>query len=226
MEVNHCEFRNNTARGGSAISMLFSELEMRNSLIHHNNSTLACITNYTNSGFIGMIGCTIADNNITGNNQAVIAGSGNWDCEVGNCIIWQPELAELFTSSMTVTVINSIVSSEANIDVDFGFELYNGDPHFVNPENSDYRIDAASFAYNNGFPGSTISAIDLAGQPRVVDVVDMGCYEASSCSVGNDNYTGAYELTLGAEPMHGTNLCATSDQFQTSACDQDTPFPF
>lgn len=88
--------------------------------------------------------------------------------------------------------------SDANTpgDVQFNANLYQGvtlhpvgnsgndlsgtDPLFVNAAAGNYRLQNASPAINSGVYASSMAAIDLAGNPRVVgSTVDRGAYEAA-----------------------------------------------
>ena len=58
----------------------------------------------------------------------------------------------------------------------------NLDPVFVDPDNNDYHLSAASPCRDtgdNGAPGLPVN--DMDGQPRIMNgVVDMGAYEVKS----------------------------------------------
>ena len=51
-------------------------------------------------------------------------------------------------------------------------------PKFINPENGNYTLKSSSPLKNVGvFCDWMVGARDLAGNPRVVDLPDLGCYE-------------------------------------------------
>jgi hypothetical protein len=63
---------------------------------------------------------------------------------------------------------------------DSGSNIADTDPLFVNAAAGNYRLQNASPAINTGFVTSSMTDVDLAGNPRVIgSTVDIGAYEAA-----------------------------------------------
>ena len=150
------------------------------------------ITNNTITGnsadrYSGGIHChaysspTITNNTITENSAYEYGGGIScWDYSsptITNTILWNdsPQEIYLFSSSITVTYsdVQGGWEGEGNIDAD---------PLFVNPENGDYHLQAASPCIDAGTPIGA-PPTDKDGNPRD-EFPDMGAYEYQGVSTG------------------------------------------
>jgi hypothetical protein len=84
---------------------------------------------------------------------------------------------------------------------DSGSNLVGTNPLFVNSGAGNYRLQTASPAVNSGVVSSSMAAIDLAGNPRVVgSTVDRGAYESSV----DDTIATTLTVTTGSDSGPGS----------------------
>jgi hypothetical protein len=144
-----------------------------------------------NAGADGLTVCSVADvwllNNIGWNNAGldfeVISSCGG--SAAGN--------ARFRNNIATSVLLNPVSDSGNNLD---------SDPLFINAAAGNYRVSNVSPAVNSGVVSSSTTALDLAGNPRIVgSTVDRGAYETAlddtiptTIIVTNTNDAGAGSL--------------------------------
>jgi hypothetical protein len=103
---------------------------------------------------------------------------------ITNTIIWDNGSSEVANnSSSTTTFKNSIIKSSggsASWNIAYAINLganLDADPLFVDAANGDYSLMPGSPAIDAGDGSANATALDLAGNPRIDGVIDMGAYE-------------------------------------------------
>ncbi|ADB36391.1 DUF11 domain-containing protein [Spirosoma linguale] len=190
--LTNCVFEENTASSGAGLVFAsgfyaFLNPTLTNCLIDHNqasgsgggmqvSATIGCSANPT------LTNCVLADN------SAGTAGSGIYSAcysdsyitiRLTNSLVWTNDVAH-DTGSNRIAPTYAITYS--NVQGGFsGTGNTNVDPLFVDPASYNYRVRPNSPAINTGDPASTtstVSATDLANEPRIVNGrIDRGAYE-------------------------------------------------
>ena len=160
------------------------------------------------AGTATLLNCTVTENT-GGNNADVHVNSAN--ASVVNCAIfgnvatsdttghghvWRQRPERFFNCAADAEITGGTDCVEA------------ADGGFKNAADGDFRITSSSPCIDAGAARSTYGAVsttDLAGHPRAVDTVDIGCYE---------NQKNEPEVTIGA--ASGTFLMPCSIQVQSA----------
>ncbi len=174
--VVSCVIRGNTADGyggGVRVNGAGSSIELYSCLII-GNSAIDDYGGIDSRPFSTIINCTISNNHSDGNYGAGGLDSGSI---IKNCIVrgntagglW-PNNMRYWETQITYSNIQGGVGGTGNIDAD---------PYFANPAAGDYRLVYPSPCLDAGDPAYTPdpNEYDVAGNPRVVGVIDMGAYE-------------------------------------------------
>lgn len=164
----------------------YSVPRISSSLIAGNTTQSYIVHTLDNDGSqVELRDSTIAGNTIGGN--AVLRF--NADSTLANLIIQQPGKLSLSNAGGTPTISVIVASEGASLGAGPNPNVYVGDPLFVDPDNGDYRVQAASPAVDRA---SGTDGIDLDGNPRGVDLPvvtdvygprDAGAYERQE--IGN-----------------------------------------
>ncbi len=205
--ISSCEFIGNTANRGGAIWMqgtFGGQYTVTNSSFINNTATLtnggAVYLIFMPNGTNSFINCTFAGNDGQDTNGEVFymqgdnnAGNGNGILELDNCIIWGNGTAQAFDLVYDVTVVdqNTIIENgeQGGINAD---PLFNNLAAFdVSLTDCSPAIDAGSATHltsdiydlDNDGDISEPLPVDLNGNPRQFNTVDMGAYEFQSVPV-------------------------------------------
>ncbi|MAT41461.1 MAG: hypothetical protein CL609_03895 [Anaerolineaceae bacterium] len=144
-------------------------------------------------------------NSATQGGAIISSGHGYSLTNFINVIMWENSAvigSQLYNVDASIIFVNSIVQGGVNGDGIYGWvndwegSNLDDDPLFVDAENGDFQLQIGSPAIDAGINANFISAVDLAGNPRIVDgdfsgeaVVDIGAYEASiPCPSGSILY--------------------------------------
>ncbi|MGB0424812.1 MAG: hypothetical protein ACPGED_10825, partial [Flavobacteriales bacterium] len=214
--VLNCEFTENRAYGNTGIQCRNTSLHLENSLFHNNIATSGGIVSGTTNSTIEIVGCTFAENEVSGANTVLGALSGT-DLTMSNSILWQPGNSTA-SSLGNVSAFNCILSDGID-DLDTYLNIRAEDPLFVDPGNQDFSITASSNAYDSGDPSYATQSLDLAGNSRISDnQIDRGCFESLVCEQPHDLCSDAIELIVDASPSFGSNRCATNTPDEATTC--------
>lgn len=188
--IRNCIIRNNSALYGAGMHItLSSHPTIENCLFYENEGRGALFIEYNANPVLKNL-------TITNNDYYGIRTSNNAHPELINCIVWNNEDVEISNNaeiSITHSDIEGGWTGEGNIDVD---------PLFLDPANSNYRLDERSLSINAGHPlynNDSIYPLDLDGLSRVShDTIDMGAYEFENLAPGYISFTGSsiYENEL------------------------------
>jgi hypothetical protein len=218
--IENCKFFNNyvhwgdynNSKGG-AIYAQFSDLIIKNSLIHDNNAQDGAGI-YLDRSSVNCINSTISYNNGGGvfNGIFLVLDS---DINLTNSISWENGNYEIVGIDSTQEIIISYSCIKNGI---YGINLNNAvlnwlegniedDPLFIDPENGNFHFFSGSPCINAGTPDTTglnLPEYDLDGNPRIYeDRIDMGCYEWQG--TGADNYQlpmTSYQLSNHPNPFN------------------------
>jgi hypothetical protein len=175
---------------------------------------------HTSGGTALLVNC-----GFTGNAGVVVSGSG----VLINCIVWGDGLGNPGSS---------VAASFSNIEGGWpGIGNIDADPLFVDPDNSDFRLQAGSPCIDAGHNNAIaeLADTDLDGNPRFADdpdltdigcglpvVVDMGPYESQGvpaevqlfADLNGDGFVGVADLVI-------LNGCTGSDDPDCCLADLD-----
>lgn len=186
VSFDRCIVRNNFS--GTLSTMVFpasggygivSNGSITNSLFHDNETTaswgsvLWMVTSTANGGThtalaIDMENNTFA-NNVSGDGSTFYAIRSQSSTFTNN-IVWDNGSTSPFNGATFPVFSNNLIEGGISGSI-------NADPLFTDSPNDDYTLDCTSPAINSGDDGITLSATDLAGNPREYQTVDMGAYE-------------------------------------------------
>ncbi len=208
IRLKGCEIKNNTVPGriielSQADQVIIAQSRFIGNTVgspllngNANSLTLRDCLFSGNSGGIGgitigqgtVLNCTFVGNQglnvLFAPAPFVIAGNSN--ASVTNCLIWDNYdsngavlATPILGSSGTPAITNSNIQNMGGV----GVGGIDADPLFVDPANSDYRLQPGSPSQNSGANSGNfvLSGTDVRGLPRLRQgVVDMGCYESQS----------------------------------------------
>jgi hypothetical protein len=178
----NCTIMNNTnlaGYGGGGVWVMGAGNTLRNCLITGNNK--GAQNNGAGVGTHGG-GAVIENCTIVGNSGDGI-GASNWACAYicRNTIAYYNGLADMttFTGGGTLVASNCCMSSTGKVTS--GSANITGAPAFMQRASGDYRLAPWSRGVDAGLTLSWMStATDLAGNPRISTLPDMGAYETAS----------------------------------------------
>ena len=192
--ISHCVISENVYNGGCTSGISLDNTVMDNCLVANNQAG-----NNGNAVFIdnssSIISCDIVKN--TG---YAIRTDGNGSGSIVNTIVWGN--ANVITGT-GITVTYSAVTGgyEGTGNINLSTDNFGSDPEafypcFLNPTpnagnnnvagNWSYQLTPNSACKETGTTeGITVPAKDLAGVQRVIDDIDMGCYEYNTYLVEN-----------------------------------------
>lgn len=186
IDFERCVVRNN--HSGTLSSMVFtasggygivSTGKISNSLFHDNETTAGwgsvfwMVTSTVNGGTHSALTLDIENNTFANNvssNGSTFYTIRAQSSTFTNNIVWGNGGTAPFNASPTPVISNSLVEGGISGSV-------NMDPLFSDAQNNDFTLDCTSPAIDAGDDGITLSATDLAGNPREYQTVDMGAYE-------------------------------------------------
>ena len=191
LNVTNVAFLNNIATDGGAISSgSNSVMNLTNGLFVNNRGTVGGAVHLTNDAQFNLVNSTLVDNqaNIGG---AIATRRFNTDVtfSLDNSIVGDNPTADGASISEgeedTITVNNSLVLGgyEGN-----GNNIIDAAPLFIDPENSDFGLQAGSPAIDvgNNEAIAGLTEVDLVGNPRIINnTVDLGAFE-SGAILGED----------------------------------------
>ncbi|MDP1622542.1 MAG: T9SS type A sorting domain-containing protein [Bacteroidales bacterium] len=128
---------------------------------------------YYGSQGIFVTGCTITNNTALDNGGVSFVISGG---EFRNCIIWGNTNSYGSTSNYDGSSFINCCSDP----LPPGTGNISSDPDFINPASVNFRLSGGSPCIDAGNNTFNSQPHDLDGNPRIVDVIDMGAYEKSS----------------------------------------------
>ena len=165
-------------RGGGI--NIVSGTEVRNSLIVNNNGVAQgggiYIGDTARQGAALLDCCTIANN--LGESAGGLHIEGTGDDEVWNSIIYHNSGGDVWLGGSSAERVFHSCLPNGGVDA----SNVSGDPRFINPAESDFRLRSGSPCIDSGALRDWMQAetVDLDGNPRMKGVgnrVDMGCYE-------------------------------------------------
>lgn len=192
LDIRRCDFNNNSAGYGGAVliesypnpTSVIGQHSIANCLFYENTST-----QYGGSAFfayntsdVSLYNCTMNQNTEPGGGSAgegTIRSNGV-GIKLYNCIVWQDIPLTESSDQPIFTVENSIIKGGTATCIGSAVFLYDLDPMFIDPMNSDYTLPAASPAVDAGDStgiASFIELTDLNGNDRYVGDLDLGCFE-------------------------------------------------
>ena len=213
--IRRCRFIGNVASGGGiggALHVADTGVLLENCLFACNSNLWAsgnctgCISLGANGARI--VNCTVASNN--GNNGGIWANSKS--AVIVNTLFADNVGKTADASSQdiagrgNVLFTNCLFSAASTISGDSYVNCRAGDPAFADAGAFDYSLTTSSAAKDKGAatPWSEDPPLDLAGNGRVKDVVDIGCYEfypdatlAAAYSVSGNDVAGS-DVTFSA----------------------------
>jgi hypothetical protein len=188
--VRECVFQSNvvTFSGGgmnntSGASALLINCLVLDNLAYHGAGL------YTTSADIQMVNCTVTGNLAQANAAGLYVMMAPVASSVANCIFWNntslggPQQDEIVRYGGTLMTVNN-----SNVEDGWsgpGWANIDADPHFVDPQASDFRLETDSPSLDGGLNLSLPPdvTIDLDGEARIVAAaVDMGAYEVQQGS--------------------------------------------
>ncbi len=132
-----------------------------------------------------MINCSFVNN--LGLNALVVPSpfvlAGTSMAEIDNCLVWDNYDSAGSLVALPIQGTPSINNCNIQNMGGVGAGGLDVDPLFVDPANSDYRLQPGSPSQNSGANSGNfvLSATDIRGLPRLRQgTVDMGCYESQS----------------------------------------------
>ena len=202
-EITNCTISSNTItcacdwNGGGGGVNLYHTGKLTNCLIMNNSAPNSMAGgggvhcdwgDYYGSQGIFVTGCTITNNTALnyGGVSYVITGG-----EFRNCIIWGNTDQYGYTSNYDGNTFTYCCSDPQPP----GTGNISSDPAFVDPLPFNYRLLPGSLCINAGNNTFNTQPLDLDGNPRIKDVIDIGAYEFGSATdvtvqvgSGSDNY--------------------------------------
>ncbi|MCA8976643.1 MAG: right-handed parallel beta-helix repeat-containing protein [Planctomycetes bacterium] len=207
--VDRCEFIDNFAHAGAGIAAsgpvtITNSLFARNTAVPHAETSQITYGDYGAAlllwGFSAqpwiVTNCTFVDNDCE--KGAGIANYGAGTATVANCIVyhnWGPATRPVFILKRQITGAVDL----SNCCVEGLFQTEPGEdppdpanypgcfdtaPAFVSVAGHDYHVLPHSSCINSGDPAALPGAsVDLEGNPRVVNRLDLGCYEFAGQAV-------------------------------------------
>jgi hypothetical protein len=217
-EFLNCEFKNNSTilfDGGALYISGATSTNIVNCLFNSNIATryagCVLIANTTTS-FV--TNCTFVNNQSSNNSGKTIFHSvtaGSPVMTVSNCIFYAntPTNAdEIYTNGGNYHVKNCLSPGLVTDYIAATSQTNNltGVPFFTDYINNDFTLQCKSPAVNTGnATGLTIPGVDLAGNPRTNNTIDMGAYENNISSIGIEANT--------------TNICQGEAVILRGTCD-------
>ena len=197
--ISHCEFVDNTSAAGGVIASYqdlatpatptSAQLTLDNCLLANNEAETAAIA-ITDLVNLELINCTVADNT----SDAIALDTAS-TLILQNTILYNPQNAEL----ETLTAEAVVTSSGGNLFGDSTLAVHahpsdhqNADPLLTN----DFYLMEGSPAVDAGINSGDLSELDLGGNDRVINCVDIGAYE-SEFMVAMECLTGSREVVAG-----------------------------
>ncbi|WP_136081237.1 thrombospondin type 3 repeat-containing protein [Pontiella desulfatans] len=212
-DVVDCVVRNNDARnGGGGIydcsvesCLVYSNYadanggglragNVKNSLIYGNFA----------KGQGGGVSGTTARNITVCDNRSSSYGGGAFSCTLYNSIVYHNDSSNVHYDDMYSNTKVMFTCSSGVTDGLYGCTT--NAPMFVNRTNANYRLLESSPCIDSGINAHVYTAVDLDGNPRVLNVVvDMGAYEFQSADSNadpdGDGLTNAEEARYGTNPL-------------------------
>ncbi len=184
--VANCIFENNNATDGAAIFIgSYASFSVSNCIFRNNSADHGAGIVCGNLSTASITNCTFVNN-------SALEGAGLWNGDtpnapqILNCIFWNESGNEVFLNSPETPVqvsysdVRGGYPGEGNIDTD---------PKFIDAENGDFRLRMDSPCIDTGTSVGAPSD-DIAGNPRPVDVPDVGTEGAGAADMG------AYEMPV------------------------------
>ncbi|MBL7943471.1 MAG: hypothetical protein JNM00_11920, partial [Flavobacteriales bacterium] len=220
VDVYNCRIYNNSARAYPALYVCNSVVNFNNCLIHDNSTSasdgiayksvinLACT-----SSVLELNNCTVTGNTIPGSSASAISVNAvSNQLIVTNSIIWGNGVP-MVDDPNALTILDYCIAEGMT-----GTHLIDVDPDFVDGVNGDFHIQPWSAAVNTGLNSYVGLSTDLDGMERIQGgLVDLGCYEASTCSQLNDDCTGAVFLP-DELAVPGSTKCASGGDSPSNPC--------
>ncbi|MBK6833507.1 MAG: T9SS type A sorting domain-containing protein [Bacteroidetes bacterium] len=197
-EFLNCEFKNNSTvlyDAGALYISAATSTSIVNCLFNNNVATRyggALLLANTTTSFI--TNCTFVNNQAVNNSGKTIFHSvtaGSPTMTVSNCIFYAntPTIGdEIYTNGAGIYHVKNCLSPGLGTDYTASSSQTNnltGVPFFTDYINNDFTLQCKSPAVNTGnASGLTIPSVDLAGNPRTTNTIDMGAFENNTSSIG------------------------------------------
>ena len=137
-----------------------------------------CLIISNTAGYGGGNGFGSLNNSTLSGNTATSQGGGSYYGGFNNCILW----GNSGGSGGNYYLCDFVYS--CTVPLPLGSGNISSDPIFVNAANGNFNLQSNSPCINTASNGYTALAIDLVGNPRIInEIVDMGAYEYPVISV-------------------------------------------
>ena len=143
---------------------------------------------------------TLANSIVRGPDTSIRAAAGNNGSQGGNSV------ATVTTTYTDYQDSEAPQASNGTATTSFDGVLVDVDPQFLDPANGNFALRGGSPVVDKGQPGSAGPAVDLNGDPRVVDgdgngtrVRDMGAYELAAAPE-DEHHRRPVRADLGPDP--------------------------
>lgn len=235
--ITNCSFQNNTAGttphsggAGGAIRNQRSSSSIINCSFQNNSATIGGAI-FNDSSTDTITNCSFVNNVASGTGGAIYSEFLP-SPTVTNCILWGnsengntttqgASFADTYTAALTFS--HCLVQNWSKADLDTtgtpNTNLEPSDPLFRDAANGDLSLSTGSPAIDSGDNAANSATTDLAGNPRIVAIIDLGPFEADLLTAiwashdDNDGNPYGVEMALGTDPStgdlhHANNLIA------------------
>ena len=182
----NCLIYNNNALYGGGIYSTADDITT-NCLIHNNSAQFGGGI-FINSGSSEYTNCDMVNNTATSNGGGIYNNYGTgtftnclfWGNIRGSNIINSLSNRSGYNNNCTYCAVEGGYDGTGNINLasdNDGNDVSQYYVRFVDPENSDFRLQTTSACIDAGNSNAEIGDRDLYGNPRLNGTVDIGCYE-------------------------------------------------
>ncbi len=216
--VLNVTLRENTATFGAALAMNNASPKLANLLAFNNTASTSGSFIHAVDAAPTVVNATIAGNSVS---DGVLSFSGSSSPALINTVVWGNGTVFENTGINAVTSFSLLEGSGGSSSWDPAYGVDGGnnidsDPLFVNAPSNDFRLKGNSPAIDNGNDAANPHGKDIAGNPRVIDTIDMGAFE-SVVPLAVDTPGARNEMVAYPNPFNPSVTVAFSVARQTQA---------